>query len=1102
MCPQPTSPLTINVLGDFKLSYAGKVITTVTGTRQQALIAYMSLHYDAPQTRRYVAFQLWPDSAESQARRNLRKTLYQLRQTFPAIEHYWQIDARTIRWREGAPCIVDVVEFEQKLVQVDALGANPAAQQACLAEALALYGGDLLPSCYDEWIAPERDRLRSLYQDGLARAAQLAESQRDYAVAIHYGNELLRLEPFHEAAYGRVMRLHMLNHDRAAALQTYQSCVIQLKQELGVEPSTELQQMHRDLLQTERLPAVRSTTQIAEQPLVGRQAEWQALIGAWQQAMRGHVHFCVLSGEAGIGKTRLAEEMLAWAAQQGFLTATAHLFEAAASLVYTPLVDWLREPSLQAALLQMDKPWLSQLSRLLPELLPGYPESSLSTPTSDPWQRRQLFEALVRIFRQGDPPKILFIDDLQWCDSETLAWLRYLLSFAHDDQHMEHSHQPLLILATVRREELDDDHPLTHWLIELRSTQPITEIGLAPLNPNTTGQLAAQVGQMALNAEQVDAIYQLTAGNPLFVVEMVRAGMDLNGDHATEASTRLPFPLDQTNGESTKLPSKVQAVIQRRLAQLSTPAHNAANVAATIGRTFSFELLQRISGQSEAALTSALDELWRRGIIRVRAVHRYDFSHARIREVVYTELSPIHKPLLHRQVAQALETIYDGDLAAVSAQIAVHYERADAVAEAIAYYRQAAEVSHALFADKDAVAFLKHALTLLETLPTTHTTQQQELAILLQLNQSLTNAHGLLAPELPRTSEQARQLAVEVGTATQLYYALDGLQVAHHMRGQFAQAQAIAEEMHALTAHRSEDGTQASNTDTSLPATNLDHKLGLITWLRGRLRPSRRFFDQAIAKDEINYLTHAFSALNFWLLGFPDRARAEAYSGFLREKRLGNPFALAGVIANLARLNYFMDRPVQTRLWAQRAVGLAASHENPFWLSIGELFLGYALAQSGQIPTGTKLAESALARIKETGHMAFRTHFECVLAQTYGLAQQYTQALATVNDALALADQTGEDHWRAELIRVRGELLYQQNGSPGAATACYEEAIAIAQEQAAKSLELRATISLCELAQDHAQRKANMDHLAALYNWFEEGFGTPDLRRARALLSL
>ena len=585
------------------------------------------------------------------------------------------------------------MRFEQKLAQAEALAVKPAAQQAYLTEALALYGGDLLPTCYDDWIIPERDRLRDLYQNGLVRASRLAEMQHDYVAAIHYANELQRLAPLHEAAYGRLMRLHMRNQDRAAALQTYQSCAIKLKQELGVEPGVELQNVHKELLQTAQQPSTQSRAHIAGQSLVGRQTEWQALVAAWQQATRKHVHFCVLSGEAGIGKTHLAEAMLDWAEQQGFLTATAHLFEAAASLVYTPLVDWLHEPSLYAALLQMDKIWLSQLSRLLPEVLVEHPDLPVPPLTSDQWQRRQLFDALVRIFSLGDRPKILLIDDLQWCDSETLAWLRYLLSFAHDDQHIEHSHQPLLILATVRREELDDNHPLTQWLIELRSTQQIAEIALAPLDPAATGQLAAQVGRMAFNAEQTGIIYQLTGGNPLFVVEMVRAGMDLNGSRETEAGAYLPFPLDQLNSASTKLPPKVQAVIQGRLGRLSSSARHTANVAAAIGRAFSFDLLQRIidlqesfvpsaqremwdktllgnySNQSEAALTSALDELWRRGIIRVRAVHRYDFNHARIREVVYAELSPIQKPLLHRQVAQALETMHADNLAVVSAKL-------------------------------------------------------------------------------------------------------------------------------------------------------------------------------------------------------------------------------------------------------------------------------------------------------------------------------------------------------------------------------------------------------------------------------------------------
>ncbi len=1095
MSPQQICPLQLNVLGDFKVSHAGQVITTISGTRQQALLTFMALHYGAPQTRQHVAFQLWPDSSESQAKHNLRKALYHLRHTFSAIEHYWQIDARTISWRAETPCTVDVVEFEQKLAQADTLAADAAAQQVCLTEAVALYGGDLLPTCYDDWITPERERLHHLYQKALVQAAQLAERRRDYSAAIHHANELLRLDPLHEAAYGRVMRLHMLNQDRAAALQIYQRCVIRLQQELGVPPSMELQKMHGELRQTERLLSTRPLAQRAEQQLVGRQAEWQALTMAWQQATRSQVHLCLLNGEAGIGKTYLAEEMLAWAAQQGFITATAHLFEAAASLVYTPLVDWLREPALHATVLQMDKIWLGPLARLLPEIAVAHPELSLPAATSEQWQRRWLFDALARVFRQGDRPKILLIDDLQWCDGETLAWLRYLLSFARSDQTVDHSNQPLLILATVRHEDLDADHPLTQWLIELHSAHQMSEIALAPLDPVATGELAAQVAHTSIDAKQVDAIHHVTHGNPLFVVEMIRAGMDLDGDDATEVTGPLPFPLDPAHATATRLPPKVQAVIQRRLGRLSAPALHAANVAATVGRAFSFTLLRHASGQSEATLTSALDELWRRGIIRLQGLQHYDFSHARIREVLYAELSPIQKPLLHRQLAQTLQTVYADNLAPVSVQIAAHYERAGAMTEAIAHYRQAADASHALFADKEAVALLKRALALLETFPTTRISKQQELAILLQLSRSLANAYGFLTPEVPLTSERARQLAIEVGTSTQLYHALGGLKLANHMRGQFAQAQAIAEEMHTLASQR-------SDIDPSTPTADLDHQLGLINWLQGQLRPARTFFDQAIAKDKTTPLTRSFSAFTFWLLGYPDRARSEAYCGLQSASQLGNPFVLSGVTVNLARFNYFVGRPIQMRLWAQRAVAWAEACENPFWLSIGKLFLGYALAQGGESDAGIALAERAMANRREEEQAAFRTHFECILAQTYGVAQRYAEALATIDKGLALADQTGEDHWRAELIRVRGDFLFQQKGSQTAAASCYEEAIAIAQEQEAKSLALRATMSLCELPQEQAQRTVNRQRLAALYNGFDEGFRMPDLRKARSLLAL
>lgn len=522
--------LRIHLLGDFSIEVDGEQLPAVDSVRLQSVLAYLLLHSRARQSRQHVAFQLWPDSNEEQARRNLRKALHQLRHALPDPDRFLHVDARTVQWRADAPYTLDVDAFENELRRAAGLTDNPATQQAALAAAVAWYRGDLLPSCYDEWIVPERERLRQRLVGALERLMGLAEDHRDYAAAIDHANHLLRYDPLHEAAYRQLMRLHALNDDRAGALRVYHTCVATLQRELGVEPNPEAQAVYARLLEMEvptSLHVQPASPSLAGERLVGRQQEWQMLRTAWQQVAHGQTHFCLIQGEAGIGKTRLAEELLAWTERQGIATARTRSYAAAGGLAYTPVIEWLRSEPLQAALATLDDIWLTELARLLPELLAERPGLPRPEPLADRWQRQRLFEALARAFLaapSGPPqPKLLVIDDLQWCDADTLEWLRYLLHFAGRVAERGRSLTPLLVVGTARAEEIDHDHPLSALLLDLRSTGQVTEIALGPLDAAECAELATQLTNTTLDEETINQLYAQTEGNPLFIVETVRA---------------------------------------------------------------------------------------------------------------------------------------------------------------------------------------------------------------------------------------------------------------------------------------------------------------------------------------------------------------------------------------------------------------------------------------------------------------------------------------------------------------------------------------------------------------------------------------------------
>ncbi len=437
----------------------------------------------------------------------------------------------------------------------------------------------------------------------------------------------------------------------------------------------------------------------------------------------------VLVGEAGIGKTRLAEELLTWVGRQGIVTASAHCYEALGALPYAPVATWLRVDALRSNLSALAPAWRSEVARLLPDLLESDPHLPRPGLLTEGWQRQRLFEALARALLSGSTPRVLHLDDLQWCDRETLEWLHYLLRFDLK--------APLLLVGTMRAEEMPDSSALASLLSSLRRDGLVTEIEPGPLDAAETAFLASQVAGSDLTSPEAAVLYHETEGNPLFVVETIRAGK-LDSDMAVFPSTEygsVPHP--------SHTPQTVRAVIVARLAQLSPPAHELINLAAVIGRAFTFAVLAQASGADEDTLVSGLDELWQRRIVREQGQDAYDFSHDKIREVAYTAISAARRRLLHRRVAEALERGHGGSLDTVSGQIAAHFERAGRVEKAISYHRRAGEVAQQVSANQEALAAFQQALALLGSLPPGQAPREWKQETATALNEQIGNILSL-----------------------------------------------------------------------------------------------------------------------------------------------------------------------------------------------------------------------------------------------------------------------------------------------------------------------------------------------------------------------
>ncbi|UVI27723.1 ATP-binding protein [Paenibacillus spongiae] len=673
------------LLGSLKITLEGEDLSEIPGKKAALLLAYLILAFDAPPSRRQIAFHFWPDSTEKQALSNLRKLLHDLRESVPNIDRYLKITHASISLNRELPIYSDVREFEQ------------AAQGTTVHElrrAEELYSGELLPGFVEEWLAVKRDQLAQTYLTALDKLVSILERQREHASALFFAQKLLAQDLLREETYRTVMRLHALNKDMAGVVQTFRRLHGVLHAELGIAPSEESLRLYERLTKN---GSGNSTALQGKAPLIGRIGEWESLLGAWKQIAASGNAMLLLKGEAGIGKTRLALEFKACMESLGIQTAFAGCYPSVRSLSYTPVTNWLR--SLPPP--KLGRVWLSELARLLPELLERYPDLPKPTPIQEKWQLNQWFEAIERMLLASEP-LILLLDDIQWSDEETLQLISYLIR--------GDSNARLLLVATMRTDE-DAGDAVAHVLGELRSERKLIEIELAPLNRDETARLAAAtVGDALADGHSAD-LYEETGGNPLFIVETLREW--------------------QTSGDSGefRLSQVAKSVIENRLNRLSRVNRQLVSIIAAVGRPVSAAQLTMVTAVEEEAILARTEQLVQLKILQEAGDGNYGFTHDIVKETAYKLNNESRRRRCHRQIAEGLLAYYRVQIEAVAGEIAFHYELAGMEREAIAYYEMAAAAAEKIYANETRINYYRK---LFELLP-----PKQTLPVLMKLGDAL-----------------------------------------------------------------------------------------------------------------------------------------------------------------------------------------------------------------------------------------------------------------------------------------------------------------------------------------------------------------------------
>jgi DNA-binding SARP family transcriptional activator len=1069
-----TFKLRAQLFGGLSLSYGDQPISSVSTPRLQSLLAYLLLHHGVPLSRRHTAYLFWPDASETRARNNLRQFLHQLRQILPDADSFIRADASTFTWYVDPDGMfaLDVADFERALADANAAERRGDARGArsALDNAVTLYRGDLLPSCYDDWITESREQLRAQYADALKRLARLLEEHREYAAAIPHRHHLIKLDPLDESLYVDAMRLHALENDPAGVRRVYKQCADTLRRELASEPAPATREAYERMVRSPGTRERRDATS-GTRTLIGRQREWGILRSSWERASAGRSHLVLISGEAGIGKTRLAEELLSWAARQGITTARTRSYAAEGGMALGPVNDWLRSQAIRQSMDRLSNVWLTEIARILPELLVERPDLERPRPITQFGERQRFFEALARAMLAAPQPLLLLIDDLQWCDQETLQWLHFLLRFRVKKR--------LLITSTVRVEDVLPARPVTDWLMQLRSEGRVSEITLGPLDASETAQLAARVVNDRIDDQLAVRLYRETEGNPLFVVEVANAGL------------------------SAYLPPRIHAVIAHRLAQLSPAAHELAGLAATMGRVFTAEVMGKAADIDERGLTATLEELWQRHVIRAASQSAFDFSHDKIRDVAYSELSPIRQRHWHLRIAQALAEVHAADLDPVSAQLAVHYEQAGEALRAIPFYQRAAELAQDVYAHAEAVGILKHCLELLAAEPDLRRREERQLDLLRLLSLALVATFGYGAPEVLDALSRAHLLNQRLGKPPDPLI-LRAQAIAHAYSRNFQESLGSARQLLEL----------AKDKHDPILTVEGHYALGVSLFWIGSFARSREHLEQALASyDSLHAQAHIqrYSqdpdvvcrcrlAFDLWCLGYPEQARAVQGEGLARAQALAHPFSLAYALTWDAMLHCAMGAAGRALESVEKVIALSEEYDFGLWSSWALVLSGWAVGQEGQSERAIAELQRGDELMRARGALFLRPFVSALIAEQLARMGKVEHGLELLDDALTTVPD--DQYWSAaELHRLHGALLLTKGVDARQVEAAYCRAIDVARAQRARLFEFRAATGLAQLWHDQGRPVESRTALTEVYEWFSEGFDMPEWKSARELLA-
>ncbi|MFE8603634.1 TOMM system kinase/cyclase fusion protein [Archangium violaceum] len=831
-------------------------------------------------------------------------------------------------------------------------------------------------------------------------------------------------------------------------------------------------------------------------PLIGRTEELAFLLEAWSRVRNGQGQLLLLTGEAGMGKSRVVQALRERLAGESHTHLTCQCWPQFKDSAFYPVLEVIRramrlerERTPEAKLARLEQ-MLTALELEVPHVLPllapllsvplldRYPPPALSPKRTKEEVLQVLAELLLHLTRHD--PVLLVVEDIHWVDPSTLQLLALL-------QERIPTTRALLVLTA--RPEFRSPLPLRPWSHQL---------GLERLSPEDTGALARKVArQEPLSHELIEQLVARTDGVPLFVEELTRMMLELR-------STRGGVP--ERDLEQLLVPITLQALLAARLDRLPPEPRQLAQVASVLGRSFTPDVLAAVSGWEPPALQQALATLLASGLLHKQSPGpelQYQFRHALIRDAAYQSLPRSQLRQYHRRVAEVLAKLFPETAQDNPELLAYHQAAAGQYEQAIHSWAQAGTLASQRSTNQEAVGHFHAALRLVKQLPDPAQQRREELRLQIGLGNNLMATRGYGAPEVERAYSRAHDLCTAMGDTPQLSPALHGLWLYYFARARFQKSRQLAEQLLSLGRKNPE----------TVGVLLLGHRMmGTTLFAIGEPTAALEHFQQTLARyDRVRHrslaLVHgvdpAVVSMSYvswihWYFGFADQAWRDHQAALHMAKEVAHPHTTAVTYCYASNFHQFRRESEDTLRCADKAIAFAREHHFPPWEAWATLLKGWALVARGDAEEGLPLLRVGIEGWRASGsETGMATHLT-LLSEACLMAGRHEDAWRVLEEAFTLQERYGERCTEVKLHRVRGELLWAR-GAPEQALASFHQSIAVARRQGARALELQTTLSLCRLLLHLGEREKARTTLDAVRSGFTEGWDTPDQREAREL---